>query len=369
MTRIESLSWFVGLLCLGAAPAHAQLAIAWDAPDECPDAGVVRAEVLRLLGGELPEQLDLDAHGVAHAAEGGWRLTLRTSMAGAEGERVIEGDACDDLGSAAALVLALMIDPSAVATLEPEPRTESPDLEPSPAAPANEPTRSASTQLASPVDPPEAPTPTVGGTAPPPERELIRERVVEPHVERDGSSRPEVDDQDGRGVPIEGFVGIAGGLDLGTVPSASGALTVEGGFGVPLLDVRLRATFVFGQRAVRTAESGADVTTGTLDARACIHPFEEARFLHGCMGLALGLSVAQGVGLSATETGFGTWAGLVGGLGVAWELATWFDLELDATLIVPFNPLEFAVRAGADDVFHRQEPVAGRFSLAAHVRF
>ncbi|MBX3274542.1 MAG: hypothetical protein KF729_30030, partial [Sandaracinaceae bacterium] len=169
--------------------------------------------------------------------------------------------------------------------------------------------------------------------------------------------------------PLHGFVGVGGAFDLGSVPSASGALSIEGGVGVPVIEARVRASFVFGQDAARDERTGAHVTTGTLDARACVHPFEEARFVYGCLGLALGVSVAEGFGLSGSEVGVGAFGAGVAGLGLAWAPEPWFDLDVDASLFVPFNPLELAVRGSPDDVFHVQEPVAGRFGLSLHVRF
>ncbi|MBX3275127.1 MAG: hypothetical protein KF729_32985, partial [Sandaracinaceae bacterium] len=116
-----------------AAPsrAAAQLVLGWDVPDGCPPASAVHAEVARLLGGQLPDDVALEAGAVASSRRGRWRLRLTTLMAGVAGERVIEGDACAPLADAAALVLALMIDPLAVAAhAEPAPGEPTPPGEP-----------------------------------------------------------------------------------------------------------------------------------------------------------------------------------------------------------------------------------------------
>jgi len=351
------------LLCgaLAAAPARAQLELRWDAPVECPTADDVRAEVTRLLGGSMPPDLSLRADGEATRSDDGWTMHLRTSMGGEDGEREIAGERCEELGEAAALILALMIDPAAVAETEaaeptpPEPVTETTDEEPEAGRAVSE--------LSEPT-PPE-----VADEEPTTTREIERVvesvRITDRATVQESSARDEADPPE----PFAAFLGLSGGADLGSVPTASGMVSLEGGFGIPLIEGRLRATFVFGQRAARGDDDGADVTTGTLDARACVHPFEEARWVYGCLGLALGVSVAEGFGLSRDEVGVGTFGAAVGGLGVAWVIAPWFDLELDATVLVPFNPLEFAVRASPDEIFHRQEPLAGRLSLAAHVRF
>lgn len=362
MTRTESLVLATGVLLAGllaAAPARAQLELRWDAPVECPTGGDVRAEVTRLLGGPMPEGLSLRAEGEARRTDDGWTMRLHTSMDGEDGEREVASARCEELGEAAALILALMIDPAAVADNEPP--------EPIPTATAPEQPPGAGRAVSELSEPAPDPTEDVTPAQPAPDRERVVEsvRITDRETVEDApEARSEAPAE-----PLGGFVGLAGAVDLGSVPTVSGALTVEGGFGVPLIEARLRATFVFAQRAARGEDAGADVTTGTVDARACVHPFEEARFVYGCLGLALGVSVAQGFGLSRDEVGVGTFGAAVGGLGVAWPIAPWFDLELDASVLVPFNPLEFAVRASPDEVFHTQEPLAGRLSLAAHVRF
>ncbi len=356
------------LVVLGAvfapAPAAAQLAIEWDVPaTECPTVDAVRGEVTRLLGGAVPADLALEARAVATRAGGRWTLRLRTVMDGTEGERVIEGDACAPLADAAALVLALMIDPEAVAAnavVEAPPEEPAPPPDPAP-PPAPDPPAHVATQALADPGPPEGRRPRAEGGA--------ISRVVE-HEPTTGATERGGDANAGApSEPLAGLLGLGGAFDVGSVPEPSGAIHVEGGFGVPLIEARVRATFVVGRDAARTTSAGARITTGMLDVRGCVHPFEEARLVYGCLGLALGVSVAEGYGLSSPEVGVGTFGAAVAGLGLAWSPEPWFDLDLDATLIVPFNPLEFAVRASPDDVFHTQEPVAGRFGLSFHVRF
>lgn len=351
----------LALLLLGAPlPAAAQLVLTWEAPPECPTGEVVRAEVARLLGGALPAELALTARGVATRADDRWTLRLHTATPEAEGERVVEGDACAPLADAAALILALMIDPVAVAEHAPaEPAEPLPPAEPAPPA---APPHAAIEGLADPA-PAEEPAPRRSD-------EGAISRVVEHDRDPRTEGRPRRDPPpETPGEPLRGALGVGGALDVGSVPDVSGAISVEGAFGIPVLEARVRATFVFGREAARDRVAGARITTGMLDARACVHPFDEARFLYGCLGLALGVSVAEGFGLSRTEVGVGTFGAAVAGLGVAWAPEPWFDLDLDASLIVPFNPLEFAVRGSPDDVFHEQAPAAGRFGLSAHVRF
>ena len=72
----------------------------------------------------------------------------------------------------------------------------------------------------------------------------------------------------------------------------------------------------------------------------------------------------------ALGVGAGAWLGGSLGLAVAWAPVRWFDLGLEADLVVPLNPLTFFVIRDAVplDVF-TQPAAAGRFGLSAHVRF
>lgn len=335
------LAWGTATL-VGPATVRAQdrLTLTARAPDACPDATAMRAEVARLLGGAIPDGPPVEAEASTEAMADGFRLTLRTRTGDAEGERTLEGPACEGLADAAALVLALMIDPARVVDDEPAPEaTTRPTPDPAPRAAAS---------LAGPDAP-----------APPSWRAPRRAPQASPA-------------EDPAAPPSPGFVGAGAGVDVGTVPAPSAWVWVEAGWGVPLVDGRLRAGVVTPQPGLRAAGSsaGADITSVSVDARACVHPFEAARGLAACGGLLLGVSVAQGFGLASTETGLGTFFGAVVGIEARWRPVDAVGLGLDATLVIPFNPLEFAVRAaGGDEVFLRQEPVSGRFGAGVSVHF
>lgn len=342
MVRATSLLTLLSLLV--TAPAHAQdrLALTWTAPEGCPDDAMVRAEVVRLLGGAIPAGEPVAAEGTTEATAGAFRLTLRTRMNDADGERVLEAAACGELADAAALIVALMIDPEAVA----EAPSAEPGPEPEPELPDTRERRlEVRTELATPDGPAE------------PEPEPAPEPEPEPAPEPE----PET---------LAGFLALGGGLDVGSVPGVSGWLWLEGGFGIPILDGRLRVGAVLPQPA-GTETRGADIYAFSVDARACLHPFEGVRGLAACGGLMLAVAVAEGFGFSASETGSGTYAGAMLGLEAEWRPVDGFGIGLDATLVVPFPPyLEFAARGDEETPLHTSEPVAGRFGLrvAAHFR-
>ncbi len=98
-----------------AAPAEPRaIDLRWEAPDGCPPIDEVRSEIARLLGAS--EQRQPIEVGIAVAREGGARLRLDLRIhAPSPGERVIRGDDCASMSRAAALIVAMSIDPDAVA--------------------------------------------------------------------------------------------------------------------------------------------------------------------------------------------------------------------------------------------------------------
>ncbi|AGP34659.1 hypothetical protein [Sorangium cellulosum] len=98
-----------------AAPAEPRtIDLRWEAPDGCPPADEVRSEIDRLLGTSAQRQPI--AVEIAVARRGGARLRLDLRIrAPVPGERAIHGDDCPAMARAAALIVAMSIDPDAAA--------------------------------------------------------------------------------------------------------------------------------------------------------------------------------------------------------------------------------------------------------------
>jgi len=131
---------FSFLLAGRARAAEPELALTWQAPAGCPAAADVEAQFARLIGGpsRLPSGKHIDATAVVRTqAADKWTLDLSTTLDGAPGRRALAGDSCASVSSAAALILALTIDPAAAerALLAPSaPAPEKPPPSPAPAA-------------------------------------------------------------------------------------------------------------------------------------------------------------------------------------------------------------------------------------------
>ena len=102
----------------GSTSATTELALTWQAPAGCPPSTEVQAQFVRLLGGpgRAPSAKHIAAAAMVRSTSSTmdrWVLDLATVLDGAAGHRVLVGDSCASVASAAALILALMIDPSA----------------------------------------------------------------------------------------------------------------------------------------------------------------------------------------------------------------------------------------------------------------
>jgi len=121
-----------------AAPTVPELALTWQAPAACPSSVDVQAQFARLLGGaaRAPTGKHIAATLVVRSsALDKWTLELATVLDGAAGRRTLEGDSCASVTSAAALILALMIDPAAVERAVAESAPAPPPAAPPPQAP------------------------------------------------------------------------------------------------------------------------------------------------------------------------------------------------------------------------------------------
>lgn len=108
------------VLAAGRARAGEPLSLAWAAPAGCPSRDDVLAETRRLLGGKIEGGAPLSARAeIVLVAPSDYRLRLGLDRTPGERPREVHAPTCAELGDAAALILALSIDPSAVAGASP----------------------------------------------------------------------------------------------------------------------------------------------------------------------------------------------------------------------------------------------------------
>lgn len=122
--RLPILLVLVGLLSLplssglvwASDDSEGRLVLSWDAPAGCASREEIEGEIARLLGGRvaISHGGDLDARATVEHPRN-WSVKLATRHAGRTGRRSIEAPSCESAAQATALIIALMIDPDAVA--------------------------------------------------------------------------------------------------------------------------------------------------------------------------------------------------------------------------------------------------------------
>jgi len=299
-----------------------KLALAWDAPDECPSGTDVEARVARLLADSrrVADAAPVEARvKVTRVREGRWTARLTTRIDGIAGDRTMYAASCDLLASASALVIALAIDPEL-------------GVAPPSDAPASSSAPPASSSAPPPVVPPPAPT----SSEPP----------SSPHV----------------------IAGAWIAADSGMLPSlAPGAGLLVG------LGDRAWSLGAYGEAwlpSTATSDSrpgaGGDFDRVDLGVRGCARL--GARFTFGsCLGAELDRAHARGFGVTSPGEATRLWIAARGGAELGLRISDVMFVPLHVDAIVPFSRPTFALEnVGA--VF-RPAPVGVRASLGLTLHF
>ncbi len=294
------------------------LTFSWQAPASCPSRGQVSGEIARLLGGiiRVPQGGDITARAVVeHGLT--WSLAMDTELAGRPGRRSLEAASCQDLANAAALIIALMIDPDAVAAHATTPQ---------PAA-----------------APPPVTAPPATATAP--------------------DRKPRV---------VEFLVGILAAGSYGTLPSIDAGL----GGGIGLQGRRWRAELrgSYGlrrdQKAWAAAPAGAygQFNFWAVAFAACFNVGSESLAFGPCADAEVGVTSAKGFGVSQSLPADTLWSALGAGGYAAISLGHHLDLPLHLDVLAPLRRSEFVFKNEPERVF--QAPAVGvRVSAGIELRF
>ena len=326
------------------APAHAEaaggparLALEWQAPPRCPDRVALLADVEGLLAHARNEGNErLHARGTIAASRVGYTLKLEVDGA----RRELEGGSCEDLARAAALLIALVLNPQLqVAPVPPLTATSSrPPSAPATTSPSAPATTSPS---ALPASSSNGSTSSILWGAPP------------PHSHSHASPSYEI------GWEVGGAF-----LDIGTFPTA----TVIGAVGAAWerSGVRLGARLLLAAPSYWDSGSTGRVTFQAFGAstRVCI----SAPTIWWRAGLCAGMEAlrvdAEGSGLTGLTRG-GAWE-LAAATSADLRLRVWeaWFLAAEAGILAPCVRLHFIIDGGAD---HRSDLAlrAGLFATRA----
>ena len=259
------LYWGALWLSLVAAPVAGpeQLRLEWQAPPSCPDTTQVHQMIIETLGDVDPEQLRPVAVRATLRPATSETFVLRMELeGGGAGTRELSGPSCVELSDAAALVIAMAIDPRLLERLEVEPpeRTE-PSEVPTPAR--EEPA------LPEPTDV-EDPTPA---------------EIVEPEVVPSPS-------------PLDFVAHFGGGGGYGPLPRGGGVAAVGLGVAGP----GWRAEFVGSYWPPSTGQSNNNPAVGVraqlwnVGLQGCGEPTLGPVSIPLCLGVLAGAVHAVGTG-------------------------------------------------------------------------
>lgn len=330
------LAWILGVPLVVAG------AVQWQAPAGCPEAAAVERRVEDLLG-RTPGEDELRAVGVVHAGPP-WRLELETTIGGHRQRRSLRGDDCRAVAEAAALILAVSVDPIGV-DANAGPRDE-PELDPLvPPGPVLERELPPAPSASASIDEAEE----LGADAPPGPSPRARAR---------GRLRIRVGGGGELGAIPGGTGGARGGLEL---EGDRALLRLEGSYWIDRLaalsDDRLAAL-----SDDSSTPRGALVGLGTVAVKGGVRLGGTRVSVPLVVGLEAGGLRTSGVGLVDARRFTLPWAAGVIGTGVRWSITPRVALWAAFESMVPLVRLRVRVgRAdGGSTLLHEPAVVGGR---------
>ncbi|MBL4684635.1 MAG: hypothetical protein JKY37_08615 [Nannocystaceae bacterium] len=343
--------------------------VGWDAPAGCPSSTDVTRAVERYVGRALGNEAVHAEATIDRDAEAGFRLRLVVSTQQEADVRVLRDSSCSVLADAAALLVAMAVDPDATAKVvaaEPQValRTSSvteanearADLVPA-ASPGEVPQTEAA-EASEPVDDTET-APDDPGTEVVLGRESDRDsRRCRPGWRQESSRRL---------APTCGALGVSLPLQLGPLPRFGPGLSGHAAMLWPRVRLEVGGSYYFQQRTRVDATRGGDFRLSVGHLRGCgrlgVRKFEFPL----CTGVELGALRGKGVGLGTSREDRVLWAGLLLDGGLAWSPVRWIALRALAGIVVPVAKYRFRI-SGVDDV-HVAAPVGLRVGIGAEARF
>lgn len=314
----------------------------WRAPAECPDAARVQASLAALV--QRTDFAHVRARGEIRARAGQYALRLEIDDGRVVQRRALRSGACDALAEAAALLIAIAVDPGgryhmSAGTAEPTSRELAPELPLAVEAPASEPVV-------------EMQPPDVAASEP----VTAVARPTAPRVDRRPAARPLT-----RAL-VRAEVGLAGG----TIPLAA---ELAGALGLLRRRLRLElfGAFTPGRPLARAGRQVGVLARWAVGVRACGRLVRGPLEVDLCGGVEAGQYLARGAGVTlGVQRARPPWlAGLVG-LGLGWSPHPRVGLGVRGELVVAPLVARFGV---GDEIVYTASPVGGRLGGSIELRF
>lgn len=306
----------------------------WVAPVECPDATRGAEHLARFLGGRAlaaPARVELRAEPAGHVAI--------VTVDGAT--RTLHASDCETLGRAAALVVAVSLDPVAAAAVVLE--SEAAEI---PATPARE-----------------VPEPTADVELGPPAESITLPPTRRPP--RTTSARADMPARVEPRAPIGSghWLGASGGIALALVPALTGTVRLGYAFERGAVRVQANATYATPRTITYPAEPGVGgrFQSVSLGLRACFAPAAGRVVIPLCGGLEGGPVLGRGLGVPNTRRPVGVWVGGLASAAALVRVHSRVALMAGADLLVSLRRPGF--HAGSRETLFRS-PLVGLCGLA-----
>ena len=331
-------------LLLKTAPG---LDVSWTAPTGCPAQNAVSRDIQNLAGQPLPRLTEGRVVGRVEATPTGYRLELDLLSSGKHEHRSIEAEDCQTLARAAALMVAVAVDPVATST------TIAWSAQPNP-GPA---TRSGVTASSAQPD-------SDRKSKPKPEPEPAPELTVE--------KAPPPGQQDGRPqLPSLSLgLGLSGGGALGLTPGRTGGLEAELAWVRPRLRLTAAGHHWFSQATA--VESGASLAAAVSGAtvRGCHAASAAAMEFPVCMLVELSALHGSGIGPRVSaRRGADLYVGVGASVGANWVIRPRFALRARIDVLVAVRRPGFHLNRGLEqDEAFRMYRIGVRLVLGPQLR-
>ncbi|WP_437643382.1 hypothetical protein [Sorangium sp. So ce362] len=327
----------------------------WIAPGECADRGRVLAEIAQRLGRPSEENGEptLKARAVVSRNERGpWDLRLTMTLGETTRSRELHSETCAELADAAALIIALAIDPDAANRGIPK---AAPDTDAGPGAISGaDPGAGAAPEVDA---APDAPTAAEAPPAAPPPA-----GASAPAAPAQRAARPS------RPLELRGTLRASGVLDTSALPAVAPGASISAGVLIGAVRAEVSGTYFGAQQAlVARTTMGGDVHLATGGLRLCYATRYHAFELGPCAGIEVGVMGAASFGAASPGSNRALWIAPHPGAIATFALSDRIRIPLAIDVPFPVTRDRF-VLVGIGAV-HRSAAATLRASLGVEVRF
>ena len=292
----------------------------WDAPADCPTAADVREAIDRTLPDTVADASIIVARARVAAAASQWRLELELDDRGRAGTRVLEASSCLELANAAALIVAIAVDPDVLL------HGSAPEVR----------------ELESEAEAIDSLVPAPDARQPSP-RESVAETAREGPDETDAVASESSPPAEGSSKSRLSFGARAlAGASVGILPNATASLELAFALSGTGWRAEIGAAYWTPTTAdSRIADVGGRFQLGAAVLRGCGVPSVRRLGFPLCLALDLGGVHGRGVGELDARRAVAPWVALRPGAALRWAVLPRLALWVGGDVVVPLTQVRF----------------------------